>query len=238
MIIASIQKQSLIEYPKKISAVIFLAGCNFRCQFCYVKDLVLPEEIKKIKPIPKKEVFSFLKKRKGFLDAVSITGGEATINTDLPEFIKKIKEIGYLVELETNGSNFGMLKNLVREKLVDYVAMDIKHNFVFEKWYEITGHILTQEMFENVQNSVNFLLEGKVDYEFRTTLVKEFHQKEDIIEICKKIKGAKIYFLQNFKETEGETLSGKKFTPFSREEIEEIVKEGKKYTNIQARPYL
>lgn len=238
MKIAFLQKQSLIEYPGKISAVIFLAGCNFRCQFCYVKNLVLPEEIKKIKPIPQKEVFSFLKERKGFLDAVSLTGGEPTINADLLEFIKKIKEIGYLVELETNGSNFEMLKNLVKEKLVDYVAMDIKHNFVFEKWYEITGYVLTKEIFENIQKSVDFLLEGKVDYEFRTTLVKEFHQKEDIIEICKKLAGAKIYFLQNFKETEGKTLSGKNFTSFSKEEIEEIVKEGRKYTNVRAREYL
>lgn len=234
MKIAYLQKQSLIEYPSKISAVIFLAGCNLRCSFCYVPDLVLPERIEKIKQISEKEVLSFLRERKKFLDAVAITGGEVTINPELPEFVKKIKEIGYLVEIETNGTNFLMLKNLVEEKLVDYVAMDIKHRFEFEKLKEICGGFLTKEMYENILDSVSFLMKGKVDYEFRTTLVKEFHQKEDIIEICKVIKDAKVYYLQNYQE-KGATVSGKKFTPFSEKEIKEIIEEGRKYTNIKAR---
>lgn len=238
MKIAQIQKQSLIEYPGKISAIVFLAGCNLRCQFCYVKDLVLPERIKRIKGISEDDALSFLEERKGFLDAVSISGGEATLNPDLPMFIKKIKKMGYLVELETNGTNPEMLKKLVEEKLLDYVAIDIKHDFVFEKWYEITGRVLTREMFENIKKSINFLLKNKVDYEFRTTLMKEFHKKDDIIEICKKIKGAKIYWLQNFKKTEGGTLSGRIFTPFSEREIKEIIREGKRYVNIKSRPYL
>ena len=238
MKIASLQKQSLIEYPKKLSAIIFIAGCNLRCQFCYVPHLVLPEKIKEIKPISEKEIFSFLKERKGFLEAVAISGGEPTIHPELPEFIKKIKKMGYLVELETNGTNFKMLKKLVDEKLIDYVATDIKHKFEFEKWYEITGGVLTEELFENIKKSINFLLEGKVDYEFRTTLIKEFHTKEDIIEICKKIKKAKVYYLQNYEKTESGTISGKDFTPFSEEEIKEIIKEGKKYTNIKPRLYL
>ena len=237
MKIAFLQKQSLIEYPKKISAVIFIPGCNLRCQFCYVPHLVLPKKIKEIKPIPEKEIFSFLKERKGFLDAVAISGGEPTIHPELPEFIEKIKNLGYLVELETNGTNFKMLKKLVDRKLIDYVATDIKQDFEFKKWYEITGRVLTKELFENIKKSIHFLLEGKIDYELRTTLVKEFHKKEDIIEICKKIKKAKIYYLQNYEET-GNTVSGKKFTPFSKEEILEIIKEGKKYTNIKLRPYL
>ena len=238
MKIASLQKQSLIEYPKKLSAIIFIAGCNLRCQFCYVPHLVLPEKIREIEPISEEEIFSFLEERKGFLDAVAISGGEPTINPELPEFIKKIKKMGYLVELETNGTNFKMLKDLVDQKLVDYVATDIKHKFEFEKWYEITGGVLTKELFENIKKSINFLLEGKVDYEFRTTLIKEFHKKEDIIEICKKIKKAKVYYLQNYEKTESGTVSGKDFTPFSEEEIKEIVKEGRKYTNIKPRPYL
>jgi len=238
MKIAFLQKQSLIEYPGKISAVIFIAGCNLRCQFCYTPDLVLPERIKKIKPIPEEEIFSFLKERKGFLDAVSITGGEPTLNPELPEFIKKIKKIGYLIQLETNGTNFEMLKKLVEKKLIDYVSTDIKHKFEFEKWYEITGKVLTKELFENIKKSINFLLQGKVDYQFRTTLIKEFHKKEDIIEICKSIKGAKVYYLQNFEETESGTVSGKTFTPFSEKEIKEIIEEGKKYANVKAREYL
>jgi len=244
MIIAWIRKQSLIEYPGKISAVIFLAGCNFRCRFCYVKQLVLPERIKEIKPIPEKEIFDFLKERKNFLEAVSLTGGEPTLNPELPDFIGKIKKMGYLVQLETNGTNPKMLKFLIDRKLIDYVAMDIKQDFVFEKWYEITGKVLTKEFFENVKKSFNLLLEEKIDYEFRTTLVKEFHKKEDIIGICKKIgfraenTKMKGYYLQNFEKTEGGTLSGKEFNPFSKEEIQEIIKEGKKYTDVKARAYL
>ncbi len=238
MKIAYLQKQSLIEYPGEISAVIFIAGCNLRCQFCYVPDLVLPERIKEIKSISEKEIFSFLEERKGFLDAVSITGGEPTLNPELPEFIKKIKKIGYLIQLETNGTNFEMLKKLVEGKLIDYVSIDIKHRFEFEKWYEITGKILTKELFENIKKSINFLLQGKIDHQFRTTLIKEFHKKEDIIEICKSIKEAKVYYLQNFEETESRTISGKNFTPFSEEEVKEIIEEGKKYVNVKARGYL
>lgn len=238
MEIAYLQKQSLIEYPGKISAIVFIAGCNLRCQFCYVPDLVLPERVKEIKPISEKEVFSFLRKRKGFLDAVSITGGEPTIYSELPEFIKEIKKIGYLIQLETNGTNFEMLKKLVEENLIDYVSIDIKHKFEFKKWYEITGRVLTKELFENIKKSINFLLKGKIDYQFRTTLMKEFHKKEDIIEICKSIQGAKIYYLQNFEKTKSGTVSKKEFTPFSEKEIKQIVKEGKKYTNIKPRPYL
>lgn len=237
MKIAGLQKQSLIEYPGKISAIIFFAGCSLRCQFCYVPHLVLPEKIKKIKAIPEKTIFSFLKERKGFLEAVAISGGEPTINPELPEFIEKIKKLGYLVELETNGTNFSMLKKLVEKKLVDYVALDIKHSFSFKKWKEITGGVLTKKMYENILNSIQFLMKGNVDYEFRTTLVKEFHTKNDILEICKKIKKAKIYYLQNYKQN-SETVSGKKFTPFKEDEIKKIVKEGAKYTNIKMRAYL
>lgn len=239
MKIAYLQKQSLIEYPGKISAIIFLARCNLRCRFCYVPHLVLPKEIKKIKGTPIKKVFQFLKERKGLLDAVMISGGEPTINKDLPNFVKKIKDIGYLVGIETNGTNFKVVKKLVEKKLIDYLAMDIKHRLDdFEKYKKITGGFLTKKMFENIKCSVKFLLEGKVDYEFRTTLVKEFHKIEDIVEICKEIKGAKIYFLQNYKKTGGKTVSGKEFTPFSEKEILEMIREGRKYTNVKFRSYL
>ena len=236
MKIVYIQKQSLIEYPGKISAVIFIAGCNLRCQFCYTPDLVLPERIKKIKPIPEEEVFSFLKERKGFLEAVSISGGEPTLNPQFPKFIEKIKNLKYLVELETNGTNPKMLKELIDKRLVDYVAMDIKHQLVFEKYNEICGKVLTKKGFESIKESIGILLEGKVDYEFRTTIMKEFHTKEDILEICKAIRKAKVYFLQNYQKNS--TISGKVFTPFKEEEILEIVKEGQKFANIKFRKYL
>jgi pyruvate formate lyase activating enzyme len=237
MKILGFQKQSLIEYPGRISAIVFLGGCNLRCQFCYVPHLVLPEEIEKQKEISKEEIFSFLKERKNFLEAVAISGGEPTINKDLPNFIKKIKKLGYLVELETNGTNPEMLKYLIEEKLIDYVATDVKHRLdSFEKYKEITGWVLTREMFENIKKSVKIFLSGKVDYELRTTIMKEFHKKEDILEICKEIKGAKVYYLQNYQKNR--TISGKTFTPFEEKEIEEIVKEGQKFVNIKYRKYL
>lgn len=237
MKIAFLQKQSLIEYPGKISAIIFLAGCNFRCPWCYVPDLVLPERIKKIKAISQKKIFSFLKNRKNFLDAVVITGGEPTINKKLVDFIEKIKKMNYLVGLETNGSNFEMLKFLIKKNLVDYVGMDIKQKLAFKKYKKIVGGVLSKKIFESIKKSIDLLLNSKIDCDFRTTMVKEFHKKEDIISICKKIKKAKAYYLQNF-ENRGETVSSKKFTPFSKEELLEIIKEGKKYTKIKLRPYI
>jgi pyruvate formate lyase activating enzyme len=236
MKILGLQKQSLIEYPGRICAVLFLGGCNLRCHFCYVPHLVLPEEIEKQKGISQREIFSFLKERKNFLEAVSITGGEATLNKDLPDFVEKIKKLGYLVELETNGTDPKMLKFLIDKKLVDYVAMDVKQRLNdFKKYKEITGWVLTKEMFENIKKSVKILLSGKVDYELRTTIIKEFHKKEDILEICKEIQGAKVYYLQNYQKNH--TISGKTFTPFDEKEIEEIVKEGQKFVNVKYRKY-
>jgi len=237
MKILGIQKQSLIEYPDKISTVIFLGGCNLRCSFCYVPHLVLPEEIEKQKEISQKEIFSFLKERRNFLEAVAVSGGEPTLNRDLPDFIKKIKELGYLVELETNGTNSEMLKYLIDKKLVDYVAMDIKQRLDdFKKYKEITGDVLTEEMFENIKESLKTLLSGKIDYQLRTTIMKEFYKKEDILEICKEIQGAKIYYLQNYQKNH--TISGKNFTPFEEKEIEGIVREGQRFTNVKFRKYL
>jgi pyruvate formate lyase activating enzyme len=236
MIIAALQKQSLIEYPGKISAILFLAGCNLRCDFCYVPQLVLPEKIKELKPIPEEEIFSFLKERKKFLDALAITGGEPTVNPDLPDFIEKIKKLGYLVEIETNGTNSRMLRELIDKNLIDYVAMDIKQNLEFERYNEISGNSLTEEKFENIKESIEILLKGKIDYEFRTTIMKEFHRKEDILKICERIKKAKVYWLQNYQKNN--TISGKTFTPFKEEEILEILKKGKKITNVKYRKYL
>lgn len=236
MIIAGLQKQSLIEYPGKISTIVFLAGCNLRCQYCYVPHLVLPERIKKIKPISQKKFFLFLKERKNFLEAVVVSGGEATINKELPDFLKEVKKMGYLVELETNGTNPEMLRFLIEKKLVDYLAMDIKHDLVYEKYREITGNVLTKKLFEKIKKSIKIIHSAKIDYEFRTTLVKEFHRPEDIINLCQKIKRVKKYYLQNYQPQE--SVSGKIFHPLSEEEIEKIKKEGQKFVNLEIRKYL
>lgn len=233
MIIAGFQKTSLIDYPGKISSIVFLAGCNFRCKFCYIPQLVLPERIKEIKSLPEDYIFSYLEENKKFIDAVIFTGGEPTLNEDLPELIQKIKSKNFLVGLETNGSNPNMLSNLIKEKLVDYVAMDVKTRLDFQKYKKIV-YSLSEETFEKIKKSIKILLNSSIDYEFRTTIAKELHSVEDIIEICKSIKGAKVYYLQNFKKM-NETISKKDFTPFEKEKVEEIVVRGKEFVNIKFR---
>ena len=231
MRIGGFQKLSLLDYPGKLSAIVFTIGCNFRCPFCYVPHLVLPEVIEKSGEIPVNYVFSYLEKRRNLIDAVVITGGEPTIHNDLPVFIRKLKSMGFLVALETNGSNFGMLRQLIDDKLIDYVEIDIKAPLTFEKYNRAVGYVLTPKIFENVKSSVNLLLKSSIDYEFRTTLVKELHTKEDILEICKSIRGARRYYLQNLKRT-GFFVGGKELTSFNEEEIMEILNEGRKIVNV------
>ena len=234
MRIGGFQKLSLIDYPGKVSCIVFTMGCNFRCPYCYVPQLVLPEKMKKLKEIPIAEIFSFLQKNKGLNEAVVITGGEPTLQPDLPEFIRRVKAMGYSVALETNGTNFEMLRNLIEGKLVDYVELDIKNKLDFEKYNLTVGGVLTEEMFENVKKSIKLLLEGKIAYEFRTTVVKEFHTIEDIVEIAKTIKGAKVYYLQNFR-ADVEVIGGEKFTPMDEETLKEIVKKASKFVKVVRR---
>jgi len=234
MRIGGFQKLSLVDYPGRLCSIIWTIGCDLRCKFCYDPELVLPEKIRETKEVPKDYIFNYLKKRRGFLDAVEITGGEPTLQGDLSEFIEEIKEIGYLVKLDTNGTNPSMLQYLMDRGLIDYVAMDIKTKLTFEKYKGIVGNVLTQEMFENVKSSSKLLLDSKIAYEFRTTLVKDFHLKEDIIEVCKSIRGAKAYYLQNMKIVD-EFVGGGRLAPFDEKEIQEIVSEGKKLVNIAYR---
>ena len=234
MKIGGFQKLSLIDYPGKVSCIVFTMGCNFRCPYCYVPQLILPEKIKKLKEIPIAEIFSFLQKNKDLNEAVVITGGEPTLHPDLPEFIRRVKAMGYSVALETNGTNFEMLKNLIEEKLVDYMELDVKNRLDFEKYNLTVGGVLTEEMFENVKKSIKLLLEGKIAYEFRTTVVKEFHTVEDIVEIAKAIKGAEVYYLQNFR-ADVEVIGGKRFTPMDEEILKEIVKKASKFVRVVRR---
>jgi len=190
MKIGGLQKLSLIDFPHKLSIVIFTIGCNFRCPFCHNPNLVLPEKYPP--PIPEKEIFEFLESRKRYVKGVVITGGEPTIHADLPEFLKRIKEIGYELKLDTNGTNPEMLAELIRKKLVDYVAMDVKAPF--EKYNKATG---VNAPIEKIKKSISILLQNKVDYELRTT-VAPFLTFEDIKKIAKEIKGTKHYYLQQF----------------------------------------
>ena len=199
MQIGGLQKLTLIDYPGKVACTVFLTGCNFRCPFCYSGELVIPERIEKQPKIPEKDFFDFLKKRMKLLDGVVLCGGEPTVNKDLVAFIKKIRELGYLIKLDTNGSNPDVLKKLIKAKLLDYVAMDIKAPQ--EKYFEAVGlpKYMNDKIVKSINLSINILKESGLDFEFRTTIVPEMLEKEDIFKITKWIKPAPKYFLQNFR---------------------------------------
>ena len=220
MILGGLQKLTLLDYPGKVACTAFTSGCNFRCPFCYSPELVLPEKIKNHPQISQEYFFDFLKKRKEFLDGVVVCGGEPTIQKDLPDFLKKIKSLGYLIKIDTNGSDPQVLKELVSQGLIDYIAMDIKGPK--EKYEMCAG---TKVDLEKIQESIDFLKEGKVDYEFRTTVVPSLHQREDIIKIAYWLKGAKKYYLQNFLPQKTLDPSFEKIRPYSKEFLLKIRKE-------------
>lgn len=192
MKIQGLQKLTLLDYPEKVACTVFLPGCNFRCSFCHNASLVT--NIREQSDIEEEEFFKFLKKRQGILDGVCVTGGEPLLRPEIIPFIQKIKELGYLVKLDTNGSFPEKLKYLVKEHLVDYVAMDIKNSL---DAYAMTAGT-NEKVLEAIQESVAFLKEGSVPYEFRTTVTRNFHKKENIESIGKWLLGAERYFLQAF----------------------------------------
>jgi pyruvate formate lyase activating enzyme len=229
MRIGGLQKLTLIDYPGKLACTVFLIGCPFRCPWCYSSELVLPEKIKKQPQISQKEFFEFLQEKRGLLEAVVVCGGEPTINKNLSSFIKKIKKLGYLVKLDTNGSNPEMLKKLMAEKLIDYVAMDVKaplaqfliFNFQFSKYEETTG---VKVNLENIRKSIEIIKNSGIDYEFRTTIVPTIHTKEDIIQIAKEISPAKRYYLQNFRPEKTLDPKFEKTRPYPQKYLLEIQK--------------
>lgn len=195
MIFGGIQKLTLIDYPGKVAATIFTVGCNFLCPYCHNPELVDPKKIKEQARISEEEILKFLATRRGLLEAVCITGGEPTIFSDLPEFIKKIKDMGFLVKLDSNGSNPQMLEKLLGEGLVDFIAMDIKAPL--EKYKKVAGERVS---LENIQRSTE-LVRSAPDYEFRTTILPALHSKKDILSIGRWLQGSKKYYLQQFKPT-------------------------------------
>lgn len=219
MSIGGLQKLTLIDYPGKLACTIFLTGCNFRCPFCYASELVLPEKIKKLPKISQKKLFEFLKEKKKLIDGVVICGGEPTMNRGLIPLIKKIKKMGFLVKLDTNGSDPKTLKKLINEKLIDYVAMDLKAPK--EKYQKVAGKKID---IKKIQESINILMEGMVDYEFRSTIVPTLHEKKDVIEMAKWIRGAKRYYLQNFRPEKTIDKKFEKIKPYPQEFLLEIQK--------------
>lgn len=208
MNIAGVQKVTLLDYPGKVACEIFTQGCNFECPFCQNSSLI---PITNTGEFSEEEIFEYLNLRKNILDGVVITGGEPTVQKDLKSFIKKIKDLGLLVKLDTNGGNPKVLQELIDEDLVDYVAMDIKN--IFNKYNITAGKRIN---LDNIKKSIEILKASKIDYEFRTTIIKEMHSLDDIVNICKLVGNAK-YYLQNFEDSENvlnHSLHG-----FSREEL-------------------
>ena len=191
-----IDKMSLVDFDNKIACTLFTCGCNFRCPFCHNKDLVLTTP-----PfaIAYDEIWEYLSKREGILDAVVISGGEPTLHKDLPDFIRKVRTLGYLIKLDTNGTNPTMVKYLVENHLVDYIAMDIKNS---KEMYPATTGVENLNL-ANIEETIKFLIGSGVDFEFRTTLVNEFHSEKSIEDMCKWIKGCKKLRLQKFVDSEG-----------------------------------
>ncbi len=230
MLISGFQKSTLLDYPGKVSALIFTYGCNLRCEYCHNPELVvLP--CNKTNITTNEEVLSFLKSRKDLLDALVITGGEPTLQKDLIPFIKEVKKIGLLVKLDTNGTNSKIVKELLDLDIVDYWAMDIKYE---DEIYE--QNLQKDVQYEEIKRSIKLIKERARDYEFRTTYVKGIHSIKSAEGIGKLIEGSKRYYIQNFRP--GKTINpglnrSNSFTPKELKQIEKTIKKYIKEVEIR-----
>lgn len=193
MIIAGLQKLTLLDYPGKTACTVFTLGCNFRCKFCHNSPLVTESESTRIE---QDEILQFLQTRKGKLDGICISGGEPLLQNGIVNFLKKVKDLGFLIKIDTNGSCFSRLEEIIKGGLCDFVAMDIKNSL--PKYNLTCGCIVDTE---SILKSINLILNSGIDYEFRTTIVNELHEEEDIKQIASLIKGARAYHLQTFKDS-------------------------------------
>lgn len=212
MNIQGFTKTTLLDYPGKVAAVIFLGGCNFRCPFCHNAPLVLTPEQEPSDSL--EDILLFLKKRRKILDGVCISGGEPTLDPDLPSLCEQLKSLGYPVKLDTNGTNPGLLHELAGEHLIDYVAMDIKSSPMH--YPKLAG--ISKPNMDRIQQSVQWLLANSLPYEFRTTVVRELHTEEDFIEISHWLAGASQYYLQAYRDSPQVMHRG--YTACTKEEME------------------
>ena len=226
MIISGFEKLTLLDYPGKLACIIFTQGCNFKCSYCQNSDLL---ECNNIKLISEEEIFAYLEKRKNVLDGIVISGGEPTIQKGLSQFIKRVKELGLLVKLDTNGSNPNIIQKLIDEKLVDYIAMDIKN--VFDKYSDV---IKINANLDKIRKSIGILKKSDVDHEFRTTIIKNFHNINNILDICKYLGNCEKFYIQNFEDSDG--VIDKSLKSFTKEELIDIQnKINKKFNNVRVR---
>lgn len=227
---------TLIDYPGKLATTVFLSGCNLRCPWCYSSELVMPEKIKAQPKISEEYFFDFLDSRAGMIEGVVICGGEPTINRELPYFVKKIKDMGFSVKLDTNGTNPEMIKELLDMSLVDYIAMDIKaplglkfqtpnpndqKSFKSLNYHGATGVKVNTD---KIAKSINIIKNSGIDYEFRTTVVPGIHKKEDILQMAQDIAGAEKYYLQNFRPEKNIDASFINVKPYPEKFLAEIVR--------------
>lgn len=227
MQIHGLNKTTLLDYPEHVACTVFCGHCNFRCPFCQNADLVLNPSSQP--SIPEEEFWTFLSKRKGMLEGVCITGGEPTLHKDLPDFIARIKAQGLLVKLDTNGYRPEILKKLMEENLIDYVAMDLKSS---KEGYALSAGLQNFDI-RAVETSVDLLMRGNIPYEFRTTVVKDLHTFQDFLSISEWIKGCRAYYLQSYTASgsilqyalpEGERLvKASTLTAYSPEELKALV---------------
>ena len=225
MIIDGFNKLTLLDYPGHIACIIFTRGCNFKCEYCHNSGFIKNDKNPGI--FSEEEVLEYLKERKNALEGIVISGGEPTIQKDLDKFIRKVKELGYKVKLDTNGSNPVILKRLLDENLLDYVAMDIKNTL---DDYEKVSFVKTKK--ESLKESINLLKKSKIDYEFRTTIFKEIHDIKKIKDILKLVGNSK-YYIQNFNLSEN--VKNKSLHGFSKEELKEIKERLNNYPNVEIR---
>lgn len=224
MVFHGFQKMTMLDFPGYVACTVFTAGCNFRCPFCH--NAVLVTDISEDDVYTENDILSYLEKRKGVIDGICITGGEPLLHDELFDFIKKIKATGVLVKLDTNGTFPDKLKMLIDTGLIDYVAMDIKNH---PQKYAQTAGVESVDI-NNIRKSVEILLRGEVGYEFRTTVVKELHSPEDMIEIGKFIQNADKYYIQHFIDSERNICKG--FTSLTREEMDMLLKSVRQYVKF------
>lgn len=228
MQIHGLNKTTLLDYPEHVAATIFLGRCNFRCPFCQNGDLVLRPESQPV--IVREEVMNFLRKRQGILTGVCITGGEPTLEDGLEDFIREIKALGYLVKLDTNGYRPEIIRRLLKENLLDYIAMDIKN--CMERYAETAG--VVQIDGERIRESIALIMNSQIAYEFRTTVARELHGEAELVAIGKEIAGAGAYFLQSYQESERVLAPG--FHAYNKAELEKMAECIRPYVaNVQLR---
>lgn len=227
MTINGMQKLTLLNYPGNVACLIFTQGCNFRCPFCHNSGLL--DMNNNCEKIDEKEVFKYLEKRRGLLDGVCISGGEPLLQKDIEDFIRKVKDLGYKVKLDTNGSSPKKLKQLIEDGLIDYVAMDIKNDFLN---YDKTAGMCTN--IDNIKKSIEIIENSNIEYEFRTTIVKQFHDVGKLEKIIQYIGPNARYYIQNYQDCSSVLQRG--LNGFDNEELLNIKNTlGVKYPNLVVR---